>query len=148
MLSLVVHKITFFCLPVLVSGMTAFTVTLLLSASAQASCGDYLAGHHSRSGMGHESRNEEAAVENVDSSIRNSHTNPSPCEGGNCDRAPMPDFPPASPPTSRLSDHHDQWGTLDATRSIGNQPPGQRPTEMIASSCAGHRLRIDRPPCS
>jgi len=148
MLTFVIHKIAFLCRPVLISGITAFAVSFLLPSFVRASCGDYLAGHHSPFGIRHEPGNQEAAVENVDFSIRNSHTNSFPCEGGKCDRAPNPDFPPASPPTSRLSDHHNQWGTCDVFQESGKQSLGRHPFGMTASSRRGHRLRIDRPPCS
>jgi hypothetical protein len=136
------------CRPVLIAGMTVLAALFLISDSAKASCGDYLAGHQNRSVVTDNTNrlSELTNIAGTDLSQGHPQSGPSPCEGGNCDRAPVPDFPLAPATHFRVSDNHNQWGTLPVLNGASKKLSAPWPSATAAFPNRGHHRRVDRPP--
>ena len=134
-------KMSHSCRPVLIAGMTVFAAFLIFSDFAQASCGDYLAGHGNRSVV-----TDNSHIAPSDLFRGHPQSDHSPCEGGKCDRAPVPDFPLAPAPNSRVSDNHNQWGTLSVLNGVSKKLSTPWPMAKAVFPNRGHYRRVDRPP--
>ena len=134
-------KMSHKCRPVLFSGMTVIAASLLFSDSAQASCGDYLAGHHNRSVV-----TDNSNIAFTDLFEGHPQSDHSPCEGGKCDRAPVSDFPLVPATHSRVSDNHNQWGTPPVLNGVSKNLSTPWPIARSAVPIRGHHHRVDRPP--
>lgn len=141
-------KMSHLCRPVLIAGMTVFAALLLFSDFVEASCGDYLAGHHNRYVVT-DNANRLSRLSNIafiDLFEGYPQSDHSPCEGGKCDRAPVPDFPLAPAPNSRVSDNHNQWGTLSVLNGVSKKLSTPWPMAKAVFPNRGHYRRVDRPP--
>ena len=130
------------CRPVAIAGMTVLAVLFLFSDFAEASCGDYLAGHQNRSVVT-DNANRLSKIALIGD---NPQSDRSPCDGGKCGRAPVPDFPLVPAPNSRVSDNHNQWGTLPVLNGVSKKLSAPWPSATAAFPNRGHLPRIDRPP--
>ena len=141
-------KMSHSCRPVLIAGMTVIAASFMFSDSAEASCGDYLVGHHNRY-VETDNTNRLSRLSNIaltDLFQGHPQSDHSPCEGGECDRAPVPDFPLAPAPNSRVSDNHNQWGTLSVLKVVSKNLSTPWPIATAAFPNRGHHHRVDRPP--
>lgn len=113
-----------------------------------ASCGDWLAGHapaepdHAASDAG-----EQVAGESADHdppAVPIDSSNPRPCPGPGCRRAP--EAPAPSAPPSTLSDGQDRWFTLAAEPLALSAGLRRLVSGEAHDLPVGFRPRVDRPP--
>lgn len=136
------------CRPIFIAGMTVFAALFLFSDSAEASCGDYIVGHQNRY-VETNNTNRLSGLSNIaltDLFRGYLQSSQSPCEGGKCDRAPISDFPLVPAPNSRVSDNHNQWGTLSVLGVVSKKLSSPWPAATAAFPNRGHHPRVDRPP--
>src|SRR5687768_2472250 len=96
----------------------AFAVVLLLPATAEASCGDWLADHGSRHSVAEE-RESQANVEPRSSPSQPSI--PSPCHGPTCGK--QPNLPPVVPPPALVSAENERSAYFAASFQPRHEAP-------------------------